>query len=506
MRLTSIFRLLLLCATAVAQSAFGADGDAKADEAKAARDNLVVTTNSVTIGGEKLEYRATAGTIVLKEEEGKPRASFFFIAYTRMSTNEGGQRPLTFSFNGGPGSSSVWLHMGLLGPKRAPLKDDGSLPPPPYAPIENEFSLLDKTDLVFIDPVGTGFSRAIPAKDAGKFHGVSEDVASVADFIRLYVTRNQRWASPKFLIGESYGTTRAAALANHLQDRHGMYLNGVMLVSTVLDFKTISFDEGNETPYIMFLPTYTATAWQHKKLDARLQGDLDAALKESEAFALGPYSQALLKGGALGDQERSEIASKLAALTGLSPEFVRNSNLRVRAQHFFKELLRDERKTVGRFDSRYVGIDETAAGANAEYDPSYTSVFGPFTGALNHYLSAELGYKSDLVYEILNGLYGSWNLGERFKGRFLNVTADLRQAMRKNPYLQVYIANGIYDLATPYMAARQTVRELDFTGELQKRVTMIDYPAGHMMYVHEPSLKKMKTDLAEFLEKSVAGR
>ncbi|HYE31012.1 MAG TPA: peptidase S10 [Methylomirabilota bacterium] len=483
-------------------TATAADAEKK-EEPKRDADDLVVTTNSVTIAGQKIEYLSTAGTITLKDAEEKPRASFFFIAYTRTNGPSGKPRPLTFSFNGGPGSSSVWLHMGVLGPRRAPLKEDGSLPPPPYPPVENPFSLLDETDLVFIDPVSTGFSRAIPVKEANKFHGVSEDVESVADFIRLYVTRYQRWASPKFLIGESYGTTRAAGLANHLQDRHGMYLNGVMLVSTVLDFKTLSFEEGNESGFILFLPTYTATAWYHKQLPENYQADLPAALRAAEEFALGPYTQALMKGGALTPAEREDIAARLAALTGLSKEFVLNSNLRIRAQHFFKELLRDQRKTVGRFDSRYIGQDETASGATAEYDPSYVAVQGPFTGAFNHYLRAELNYKSDLVYEILNGLYGSWNLGDRFKGRFVNVTADLRQAMRKNPYLHVYVANGIYDLATPYLAAKQTFKEIDFTGELQKRVTIIDYPAGHMMYVHQPTLEKMKKDLAAFLQQSL---
>ncbi|HUD83955.1 MAG TPA: hypothetical protein VMQ67_10655, partial [Candidatus Saccharimonadales bacterium] len=291
------------------------------NDKKESSDKLSVTTNTVTINGVDIAYKATAGTIMVKNEEDKPQVSFFFIAYTRLdTTNHPGDRPVSFSFNGGPGSSSVWLHMGLLGPRRVSLQEDGGLPPPPFQLVNNNESLLDESDLVFIDPVSTGFTRAVPLEDARKYHGVDQDLASVGDFIRLYATRYDRWLSPKFLIGESYGTTRAAGLSSYLENRFGMYLNGIVLVSSVLDFSTIDFNAGNDLPYIFYLPSETATAWYHKKLPSDLQADQQKALAESEKFALGPYSQALMQGGNLTGTARSAIVKEVARLTGLSED------------------------------------------------------------------------------------------------------------------------------------------------------------------------------------------
>ncbi|HSE41590.1 MAG TPA: peptidase S10, partial [Acidobacteriota bacterium] len=317
------------------------------------KEVLSETKHTVTIGGSAVSYTATAGNILLKEEIGKPRASFFFIAYTKTDVKDVKTRPVTFSFNGGPGSSSVWLHLGTLGPKRVLMDDDGRALPPPYQLVDNEYSLLDLTDLVFIDPITTGYSRPVPGEDPKQFHGVMEDVESVGEFIRLYATRFQRWSSPKFLIGESYGTTRAANLVNYLQRRHGMYFNGVMLVSSILQMQTARFDVGNDLPYILFLPTYTATAWYHKKLSADLQADLRITLKEVEQFALNDYTLALMKGKNLSKDEQGKIAERLSRYTGLSKQYIEQTNLRISIFRFVKELLRDQKRTVGRLDSRF---------------------------------------------------------------------------------------------------------------------------------------------------------
>jgi carboxypeptidase C (cathepsin A) len=492
----------ILAGGAVAAESKDAAKTEKKDDKKEPRDESSVTAHEVTIGGVKFGYTATAGTLVLKEEDGKPQASFFYVAYTRTNTGDISARPITFSFNGGPGSASVWLHLGTLGPRRVVLNEDGTLPPPPFRVTENEHSILDDTDLVFIDPVSTGFSRPVPGEDAKKYHGVDEDIRSVGEFIRLYITRAQRWASPKFLIGESYGTTRASALSGHLESRYGIYLNGVMLVSVVLDFQTISYAVGNELPFPLFLPTLTATAWYHKKLPAELQADLAAALKQSESFALGEYATALLKGNRLTPEERRQTAQSLARLTGLSVDFVERSHLRVNVFQFFKELLRSEGKTVGRFDSRMTGVDRDGVGDSPDYDPSYTGVLGPFTGALNDYLRRDLKFESDLPYEILTGKVQPWNYGD-YRNRYLNVAETLRQAMAHNPYLKVFVANGVYDLATPYFATRYTFDHFSFDPKLQQNITMVDYEGGHMMYTVKPALVALKKDLSKFIRNSV---
>ncbi len=368
---------------------------------EAPKDNISTTSHTITVNGEAIKYTARAGTMIMKDEDGTPRASIFFVAYTRDGADPA-KRPVMFSFNGGPGSSSVWLHMGALGPRRVVyLDDDGHASPPPYRMADNESTVLDIADLVFIDPVTTGFSRAIPVKEDQKFHGVEADVRSVGEFIRLWTTRNGRWSSPKFLAGESYGTTRAAGLSGWLQGQ-GFYVNGIILMSSILNFQTARFDSGNDLPYILFLPTYTATAWYHKKLPADLQsGTLQKAVDESERFALGDYTSALMKGDTIGDAERKNVVTKLARLTGLAPEYIERTNLRVRIDRFDKELLRDQRRTVGRLDSRFTGIDRDAASETPEYDPSYAAIMGEYTAVLNDYLRRELKFESDLPYEIL---------------------------------------------------------------------------------------------------------
>ncbi len=472
-------------------------------EQKEQKEQKVETQHSVRIGGRKIDYTATTGTILLKEEDGKAKASVFYIAYAKNGVTDPSKRPLTFSFNGGPGSSSVWLHLGVLGPKRVLLDDEGHALPPPYKLVENEYSLLDVTDLVFIDPVTTGFSRAVPGEKDKQFHGIKEDVQSVGEFIRLYTTRNQRWASPKFLIGESYGTTRAAGLAGFLQQRHGLYLNGIMLVSSILNWQTALFDTGNDLPYILHLPTYAATAWYHKRLADDLQADLRKTLDEVEAFAAGPYTLALMQGDTLGDAERAQVVEKLARYTGLSPAYIERTNLRIHIMRFVKELLRDQRRTVGRLDTRFTGIDRDSAGEHFDYDPSYAAILGPYTATLKHYVRAELNFESDLPYEILTGRVWPWSFAQ-YQNRYVNVAETLRRAMTQNPSLRVFVANGYYDLATPYFATRYTFDHLGLDPSLRDHVQMGYYQAGHMMYIHQPSLQQLKQDLAAFVRAAAA--
>jgi carboxypeptidase C (cathepsin A) len=472
------------------------------DKPKETEEKLVETRHKVTIGGKEINYTAHAGTIFLRDAEEKPTAAIFYIAYTKDGVENLAARPVTFSFNGGPGSSSVWLHLGLLGPRRVVLKEDGSAFPPPYQLADNEFSLLDETDLVFIDPVSTGYSRATKPEEARKFHGLREDAASVGEFIRLYVTRNKRWTSPKFVIGESYGTTRAAALSGELSQRHRMNVNGIMLVSTVLNFQTIDFDEGNDLPYVLYLPTYAATAWFHKKLPADLQQlNLKDLLTQAEVFAAGEYHAALLRGSSLSQADRRKVAEQLARLTGLSPEFVERANLRVRNSRFAAELLASENRVVGRYDTRYKGFVRDRLSLQAEQDPSAEAVFSAFASTFNNYIRAELKYETDAPYEILAGV-GPWNWGE--KNGYVNVAETLATALTRNPFLKVHVSSGCYDLATPWLATRYTFNHLNVDPVLLKNLTLDDYAAGHMMYLNLPDLKKQKSDLARFIRAACA--
>jgi carboxypeptidase C (cathepsin A) len=480
--------------------------EAKKDEKKpeAPVDRESVTQHAVTIGGQRFEYTAKAGTLVLENEAGEAQASIFYIAYLKKGVPDSAKRPLTFSFNGGPGSASVWLHLGTLGPRRVVMDDEGHALPPPYRLEDNAYSLLDVSDLVFIDPVSTGYSRPAPGKEEKEFHGLDEDIQAVGQFVRRWVSRNQRWDSPKFLIGESYGTTRASALVDHLQQRHGMFFNGVMLVSSILNFGTARFDVGNDLPYPLFLPTYTATAWFHGKLPADLAGSLQAALDESRDFALGDYWSALAKGDRLSDEERGKTVEKLARLTGLSKEFLERANLRPEIFRFTKELLRTDGKTVGRLDSRFTGFDRDDAGERPEFDPSYAAIQGPYTGTLNAYVRGELGFESDLDYEILGGRIRRWSYDD-FENRYVNVAENLRAAMAKNPSLRVHVANGYYDLATPFFATEYTFDHLGLPAGLVGNVSMSYYEAGHMMYIRKVELVRLKENLATFIRQSAGG-
>lgn len=494
--------------TPVAGSANAVSGEGAP---RAPRDNLVVTHHETTILGKKVKYTATAGTMVLSEEavgegekagkfEGiKPRAEVFFVAYELDGVKDKSKRPVTFSFNGGPGSSSVWMHLGLFGPKRVELDDDGYPAAPPYRLVENEVSLLDVTDLVFIDPVSTGYSRPAEGVKAKDFHSVDTDIESVGSFIRLYTGRYDRWLSPKYLAGESYGTTRAAGLAGHLQQRHGLYLNGLILVSAILDFSTARFGPGNDLPPLLFLPTYAATAHYHGCLDAELQAmPVAQFLERVEAFVHERYAPALFLGDGLPENDRREVVALLARYTGLSEAYIEQTDLRVDIFRFTKELLRESGRTVGRIDSRYTGVDRDSAGERFEFDPSMSATQGPYTATLNDYVRGELGFKTDVPYEILANLYMSWSYKD-VENRYLNVAETLRKAMSINPFLRVHVANGYYDMATPHYATMHTFAHMGLTPEQRQQVSMSFYEAGHMMYVHRPSLLKMRDELERFI-------
>ncbi|QOV89097.1 S10 family peptidase [Humisphaera borealis] len=465
--------------------------------------NLSVTEGQITIAGKPVKYTATAGTYPLKEDGGKTKADLFFIAYEKhprpATADEAAKRPITFVFNGGPGAASVWLHLGTAGPVRVKLSDKGEALPPPYKTVENEFSWLAATDMVFIDPVGTGYSRAAAGEDGKQFYGVEEDLRWVAEFIRLYTTRNLRWPSPKFLAGESYGTTRAAGLSNHLLQRQGIALNGVILISTVLNFQTLSFGNGNDLPYMLFLPTYTATAHYHGKLPEDLQKDLKAALKESEAFAVGPYASILARGASATADERTEAVKKLARLTGLSESVVRKADLRIDSDLFRKSLLLDEQKVVGRFDSRLTGYDPDSLERGSDHDPSFNQFFAAYAGAFNDYARRTLKYESDLQYDVLTGRVQPWNFGRAGNG-YLNVADDLERAMRLSPHTKLMVASGHYDLATPYLGAAYTLRQMKLSESLRKNITETFYPGGHMLYHEASGLKQLQADVTKFIE------
>jgi carboxypeptidase C (cathepsin A) len=452
-------------------------------------------------------YTVTCGTMVIREEaekEGKhdgdkARAKVFFIAYTLDDVKDAAKRPLTFSFNGGPGSSSVWLHLGVLGPRRVALDDEGFAPAPPGRLVANEHSMLDVSDLVFIDPVGTGFSRMAEGEKVKEYHEYQRDLESVGAFIQLYTSRYGRWPSPKYLIGESYGTTRASGLAFHLIERHAMYLNGVMLVSCALDFQLLRFEHCNDLPPTVFLPTYAATAWYHKRLAADLQKKpLAKVVAEAEAFAAGEYASALFQGARLPGKARAAIVAKVARYTGLSPEYVERTDLRVEIFRFCKELLRDQGRTVGRLDTRYTGVDRDSAGEQFEFDPAMAEIRGAYSAAINGYVRTELNFDAAVPYEVSRPLYMDWGWKD-FSNRFAAIGESLRKAMSVNPRMRVFVASGYYDLATPHFAADYSFDHLGIPASLRGNLEITYYEAGHMMYAHKPSLEKLADNLRRFV-------
>jgi carboxypeptidase C (cathepsin A) len=458
----------------------------------------VVTKHEIKVGGKTLKYTATAGMMPIKNQSGETEAHIFFMAYTLDETSHRAPRPLMFSFNGGPGSASVWLHLGALGPKRVKMLNDGMMPPPPYQLVENEQTWLDQTDLVFIDPVGTGYSRAARPELGAKFWSLNGDLDSVGEFIRMYLTRYERWSSPLFIVGESYGTTRASGLSAMLLNR-GIACNGILLISTVMNFQTLLFAPGNDLAYLLIAPSYTATAWYHKKLPPDLQRqDLKKVLEEAEQWVATEYTVALGKGDRLTSAERQVVAEKFSRYTGLDKRYIEQCDLRVDLPHFQKELLRDQKRSVGRLDSRFKGIDELPVSETPDSDQSMNAIIPPYTATFNHYVRDELGFKSDLTYYILGGGIGRWDFGAN--NSYADTSELLRSAFARNPYMEVFVAEGYYDMATPYFAAEYTLNHMRLDPSVRGNVTIKRYEAGHMMYIDTKSLAQLKQDVAAFIQ------
>ncbi len=465
----------------------------------------IVTKHSIRTGARTLNYTVTTGFMPLRNSiSGETEARIFFMAYTLDGVTNPASRPLMFSFNGGPGSASVWLHLGAIGPRRAKMLDTGLMPPPPYEMEDNEQTWLDQTDLVFIDPVGTGYSRAAKPELAPKYFGLTGDIESVGEFIRLYLGRTDRWLSPLFLVGESYGTTRVSGLSNYLFDK-GIGLNGILLISTVMNFETISFAGNNDLPLALIFPSYATTAWYHKKLSPQMQKkSVKDVAREAEDFAANEYLPAMMRIDHLAPAEKQGLLDKFSGFTGLSKTFIEQNNFRIELGKFNKELMRDQRRTTGRLDSRFLGIDRDAGGLTAETDPSMNAIRPPYTAAFNDYVRRELGYRTDTEYYILGGGVGRWEWGQN--NGYADTSISMKDAMQKNPYMKIFIAQGYYDMATPFFAAEYTVSALNLDPILRKNIEFNYYEAGHMMYIEKTSLKKLKDDSSAFIQRSLANR
>jgi carboxypeptidase C (cathepsin A) len=501
----------------------GAKPDAKAEEGKSAgrekaepapTEKAVTTAHNISLNGRSIGYRATAGTLIIRDDKGKPDASFFYVAYTVGEGKDDAKRPVTFLYNGGPGSASLWLHMGSFGPMRVATASPEATAPAPYQLVPNADSLLDKSDLVFVDAIGTGFSKGLPnekeksEKDANpdkRFWGTDQDIDAFGRFIARYITVNKRWNSPKFLFGESYGTPRSAGLAKYLED-HGISLNGVVLLSSILNYG--SRLPGLDNDFVNLLPSYAAIAWYHNKI-ANKPASLETFVNDARSFARGDYSVALAKGQDLTASERDAVAQKLSGYTGLSVAYLKEANLRVSQPRFRKELLRDERRVLGRYDARFEGIDSDAAGETPETDPADTAIRGAFTAALNDYLARDLNYTSDVPYATsAGGAIRDWDWKHAIRGSQRPVPlpimiSDLGDAMRTNPHLKVLSANGWFDLATPFFATEYDLAHMDIDPKLRGNLSFTYYPSGHMVYLNLDALKQFKVDLAKFYDAAV---
>jgi carboxypeptidase C (cathepsin A) len=465
-----------------------------------------VTQHTITVNGKTFPYEATAGTLILKDDDGNPRASMFYVAYTRSDVKDESTRPITFLYNGGPGSASMWLHMGSLGPRRVVAPDAEHASPPPYQIVDNAQTALDVTDLVFVDAVGTGFSKP-EGKATGKdFFGVDEDVSAFGQFIEQYLRENARWNSPRYLFGESYGTTRSAALANYLQSHYDMDLNGVMLLSVVLNFETLEPGPGNDLPYVLYLPSYAAVAWYHHALDNPPKS-VAALVDTVRAFALGPYAHALAMGSALSDAARSEILDKLQEYTGLSRDYWDKADLRVDNSEFQKELLRSKGIAIGRLDARYEGPSGDLLAQRVFSDPQSDAISSAYVTAFNTYIHNELKYGTDEVYHPSGNVQPwDWSHGRnRFGASYVDVAPDLAQAMEHNPHLEVLVNNGYYDFATPFFATEYTMDHLGLPKDLQSHIHEKYYEAGHMVYVNDAARAELKQNVAAFIEATSGG-
>src|SRR5215470_16875954 len=448
-----------------------------------------VTHGSVRIGGQQINYTATAANYIIKADDGTPKASFFFVGYTKDDTPDKSKRPVSFIYNGGPGSASSYTHMGL-GPKRIVLTDDGFGMPAPYSIVENGDSFLDATDMVFVDAISTGYSRPAPGENTAQFYGVEQDATYFADFIYQYLTRNERWASPKFLIGESYGTTRSAELAGVLQERHQIYLSGIALLSSVA-FSNWGADNRSE----FFLPTYVTTAWYHHLLPTDLQNlTIEQVAQQAREFAHGEYAAALERGDALSAVDHQKVVADLSKFTGLSPKYIEETNLRISPFRWFKELERDKRRTIGRLDSRFEGMDADAAGERVEYDPSEASYEGAFVATFHDYVRRELKWDSDMYYTV------SANVRPWDQTGNTEVAEVLRAAMTQQTYLKVLVLCGYYDVATPFNGIENTVAHMNLEPSVRKNVSFAYYEGGHMMYIDEKEHHKLHKDVDGFIE------
>lgn len=471
----------------------GSDKKPKTEEKKAKEP--VSRDGSVTIDGKKIDYTVTTSKLQLKKDDGTPRASIFNVSYVRKDVKDLGKRPVMFAFNGGPGSSAVWLHLGILGPYRVAMQGDGTqAPTPPARLVPNEFSILDHTDLVFVDPVSTGYSRAEKDTKASEFHGVNEDIESIGDFIRRWISENDRWSSPKYLLGESYGGVRVAGLSDHLQSRYGMSLNGVVLLSSLLDFRTLRGGDGDNLVYSVFLPTYASVAHHHGKIT----GDRDALVAEARAFADGEYALALIQGNALAPEKKKELAATLSRLTSIDADLIEKLDLLLDPSRFRAELLREEGKVVGRFDARVAWPAGGEANTRPEYDPSFSLAFGAYSTTMLSYLTEDLGWKEDSPYEILTGKVHPWKWGAN--NSYVNLTNRLGTALRDNPHLRVLVMEGGCDLATPLDGIRYSLNQMtDASESALSRISHTGYYAGHMFYLNQPDLEKARKDLADFI-------
>ena len=488
---------------------------ASQERAKAEAEKSVVTSHSLQLGGRTIAYKATAGTLLIRDDKGKPDASVFYVAYTADGERDASRRPVTFLYNGGPGSASIWLHMGSYGPVRIVTSSPDPTAPAPYRVEANPDSLLDKSDLVFVDAVGTGYSKGLVKEDKDgkpdketienpnkRFWGTDQDIDAFGRFITRYITVNKRWNSPKFLFGESYGTPRSAGLSKYLEE-HGIALNGVVLLSSILNYA--SRMPGLDNDYVNLLPSYAAIAWYHNKI-ANRPATLEPYLTEVRNFARGDYAVALNKGQDLTTAERDAIAERMSKYTGLSAAYLKEANLRVSQPRFRKELLRDERRTLGRYDGRFEGIDMDAAGETPETDPADTAIRGAFTAAFNDYIVRELNYTSDVAYATSAGsAIREWDWKHALRGQTRPVPlpimiADLSEAMRTNPHLKVMSANGWFDLATPFFATEYDLAHMDIDPKLRSNLTFTYYPSGHMVYLNLEAAKQFKADLAKFYD------
>ncbi len=465
--------------------------------------------DSVTVAGRSIRYTATAGTIELKDATGAPSCNMFYTAFTQDGVSDLSHRPITFLYNGGPGSSTIWLRMGSFAPKRVVTADATHTAPAPYQLVDNGYSLIDKSDLVFIDAPGTGFSRIAPTSKPKDFYGVDQDARAFKQFVERYLTNNHRWNSPKFLFGESYGTTRSAVLSNLLQ-QDGVDLNGVVLLSSALNYSSFFGGDGLDMEYYGYLPTEAAIAWYHGRVPHR-PANLAAFVQSARAFALGDYARALLRGADLSDGARSRIAYQLYSFTGINPQFFLQANLRIEPEEFEKEMMRDSNRTTGRLDARFLGIDSKATGDAPDYDAADVALASAYVSSFNAYVRDHIGFHTDLLYrptayDIVSG--PNWDFSHAIDGNqipFPDVVQDLHDAMTQNPQLHVFSANGYYDMATPFFATEYTLDHMELDPTLRGNITYGFYESGHMVYAHVPALAKFKADLARWYD-SVLGR